>query len=67
MKIRTMRSFCNNNKEANKLKFIAIVSILAASVIGCFFTVGWLHVKIQALGLASGVILETGYMHVLPD
>ncbi|XP_010458812.1 PREDICTED: zinc transporter 7-like [Camelina sativa] len=69
-------SFCSNSKELTKLKIIAIFSILVASIIGVslpLFTQG-----VPALGpdrdifvivkaLASGVILATGYMHVLPD
>ncbi|EOA36102.1 hypothetical protein CARUB_v10011177mg [Capsella rubella] len=69
-------SLCHNNKESKKLKIIAIFSILVASIIGVslpLFTQG-----VPALGpdrdlfvivkaLASGVILATGYMHVLPD
>lgn len=69
-------SFCNDNKESKKLKFIAIASILAASMIGVSLPL--FTRNIPALGpdrdlfvlvkaLASGVILATGYMHVLPD
>ncbi|KAG7558683.1 Zinc/iron permease fungal/plant [Arabidopsis thaliana x Arabidopsis arenosa] len=67
---------CHNNKEAKKLKIIAIPSILVASMIGVSLPL--LTRSIPALGpdrdmfvlvkcLASGVILATGFMHVLPD
>ncbi|CAL9218126.1 unnamed protein product, partial [Arabidopsis halleri] len=69
-------SFCHNNKESKKLKFIAIASILVASIVGVSLPL--LTRGVPALGpdrdlfvvvkaLASGVILATGYMHVLPD
>nr|BAD94060.1 putative root iron transporter protein [Arabidopsis thaliana] len=67
---------CHNNKEAQKLKIIAIPSILVASMIGVSLPL--FSRSIPALGpdremsvivktLASGVILATGFMHVLPD
>ncbi|CAH2037901.1 unnamed protein product [Thlaspi arvense] len=69
-------SFCHNSKESKKLKIIAIASIFVASVIGVSLPL--VTRKVKALGpdrdffvvvkaLASGVILATGYMHVLPD
>ncbi|KAL9840053.1 putative zinc/iron permease [Arabidopsis thaliana] len=67
---------CHNNKEAKKLKMIAIPSILVASMIGV--SLQFLSRYIPALGpdrvifgiiktLTSGVILATAFMHVLPD
>ncbi|CAE6066045.1 unnamed protein product [Arabidopsis arenosa] len=68
---------CHNNKIAQKLKLIAIPSILVANMIGVSLPL--LSRSIPALGrpdrdmfvivktLASSVILTTGFMHVLPD
>ncbi|CAL9248749.1 unnamed protein product [Arabidopsis halleri] len=67
---------CHNNKIAKKLKLIAIPSILVANMIGVSLPL--LSRFIPVLGpdrdmfvivksLASGVILKTGFMHVLPD
>ncbi|CAA7039302.1 unnamed protein product [Microthlaspi erraticum] len=72
----TRASSCNNYKESKKLKIIAFFSILVASIIGVSLPL--ITRNIPALGpdrdpfvivkaLASGVILATGYMHVLPD
>ncbi|CAN8272639.1 unnamed protein product [Cochlearia groenlandica] len=68
---------CHNNKEAQKLKLIAIPTIFVSSAIGVclpLFTSG----KVRALrpdgdmfiiikALSAGVILATGFVHVLPD
>ncbi|XP_038691376.1 fe(2+) transport protein 1-like [Tripterygium wilfordii] len=67
---------CNNKAKALPLKIIAIVSILVTSVIGV--TAPLLSRSIPALSpdrnlflivkaFASGIILATGFMHVLPD
>nr|GMD09529.1 fe(2+) transport protein 1-like [Ipomoea batatas] len=67
---------CNNKARALKLKIIAIVSILMTSMIGvCLPLVTQsvpalspersLFVIVKAF--ASGIILATGFMHVLPD
>nr|CAD1819571.1 unnamed protein product [Ananas comosus var. bracteatus] len=48
---------CQDSAAALRLKVVAIASILAASVVGVCLP----------LAFASGVILATGYMHVLPD
>ncbi|XP_004301422.1 PREDICTED: fe(2+) transport protein 1-like [Fragaria vesca subsp. vesca] len=67
---------CHNKAEALKIKYIAIASILVMSMIGVCFPV--YSNKVKALqpdtnlfvivkAFASGVILATGYMHVLPD
>ncbi|KAI4370898.1 hypothetical protein MLD38_019194 [Melastoma candidum] len=67
---------CHDRKESLKLKFIAIASILAASMIGVSLPL--VMQAVPALGpdrdafvivkaFASGVILATGYMHVMPD
>ncbi|KAB5525301.1 hypothetical protein DKX38_023050 [Salix brachista] len=67
---------CNNKARALPLKIIAIVSILVSSIIGVsapLFTrsIPALHpdkslfVIIKAF--AAGIILATGFMHVLPD
>ncbi|XP_031379774.1 fe(2+) transport protein 1-like [Punica granatum] len=67
---------CRNGPEAMKLKVIAIVSILAASMLGVclpMFTRSVPALKpnsnpfVIVKAFASGVILATGYMHVLPD
>ncbi|PKI49660.1 hypothetical protein CRG98_029905 [Punica granatum] len=67
---------CRNGPEALKLKLIAIASILATSVLGVCLpvfsrSVPALHpdsnIFVVVKAFASGVILATGYMHVLPD
>lgn len=67
---------CRNGPEALKLKLIAIVSILVASMLGvclpmCSRSVPALkpdsNLFVVVKAFASGVILATGYMHVLPD
>ncbi|TMW89423.1 hypothetical protein EJD97_017201 [Solanum chilense] len=71
------RQGCTNNKnEALKLKLVAIVSILMTSMIGVCLplfshTIPALqrntNLFVLVKAFASGVILATGYMHVLPD
>ncbi|XP_030548844.1 fe(2+) transport protein 1-like [Rhodamnia argentea] len=67
---------CHNRAEALKLKLIAIAAILVTSMIGVGLPLfsrdvpvlkpdGKVFVIIKAF--ASGVILATGYMHVMPD
>lgn len=67
---------CNNKEKAQPLKVIAIFSILATSVIGvCLPLVtrsipalspeGDLFIIVKCF--AAGIILGTGFMHVLPD
>uniref|UniRef100_J3LRE8 Fe(2+) transport protein 2 n=1 Tax=Oryza brachyantha TaxID=4533 RepID=J3LRE8_ORYBR len=67
---------CHSVARALRLKLIAIPTILAASVVGVCLPLfsrsvpalrpdGNLFVVVKAF--ASGVILGTGYMHVLPD
>ncbi|XP_071724276.1 probable zinc transporter 10 [Rutidosis leptorrhynchoides] len=67
---------CNNKEKALSLKIIAIFTILASSIIGVcspLFTRSIpalnpekeLFVIVKAF--ASGIILATGFMHVLPD
>lgn len=67
---------CHNEAEALKLKIIAIFSILVTSMIGVCLPL--FSRAVPALrpdqnlftlvkAFASGVILATGYMHVLPD
>ncbi|XP_059445759.1 fe(2+) transport protein 1-like [Corylus avellana] len=67
---------CHDKAEALKLKIIAIFSILVTSMIGVCLPLFSrsipalqpdrdLFVLVKAF--ASGVILATGYMHVLPD
>ncbi|KAK4750299.1 hypothetical protein SAY87_027748 [Trapa incisa] len=69
-------SRCRNGPEAMRLKIIAIVSILVASMIGVYLpiftrSVPFLKPDSNTFAIvkafASGVILATGYMHVLPD
>lgn len=66
----------NNRTEALKYKIVAIVSILASSLIGV--CIPMLGKRIPSLkpetnpffiikAFAAGVILATGFMHVLPD
>lgn len=67
---------CNNKQKALPLKIIAIFSILITSMIGV--TLPLLTRSIPALSpdrslfvivkaFAAGIILGTGFMHVLPD
>ncbi|XP_050221447.1 fe(2+) transport protein 1-like [Mercurialis annua] len=67
---------CNDKSKALPLKIIAIVSILVTSMIGVSLPL--LTKSIPALSpdknlfiivkaFASGIILATGFMHVLPD
>ncbi|KAK7362494.1 hypothetical protein VNO77_04609 [Canavalia gladiata] len=67
---------CNNKEKALPLKIIAIFSILVTSVIGV--TLPLVTRSIPALSpennlfiivkcFAAGIILGTGFMHVLPD
>ncbi|KAI4311223.1 hypothetical protein MLD38_036133 [Melastoma candidum] len=67
---------CHDRKESLKLKFIAIASILITSMVGVCLPL--VTRAVPALGpdrdafvivkaFASGVILATGYMHVMPD
>ncbi|KAA3454165.1 zinc transporter 7-like [Gossypium australe] len=67
---------CHDKEEAMKLKIIAFVAILLASMIGVSLPL--FSRRMPSLGpdrdlftivkaFASGVILATGYMHVLPD
>ncbi|GAA0186928.1 secondary carrier transporter [Lithospermum erythrorhizon] len=67
---------CNNKEKALPLKLIAIASILVTSIIGVSLPLATrsipalspeksLFVIVKAF--ASGIILATGFMHVLPD
>ncbi|CAJ1939687.1 unnamed protein product [Sphenostylis stenocarpa] len=67
---------CNNRKKALPLKLIAIFTILVSSVIGV--TLPLVTRSVPALSpendlfiivkcFAAGIILGTGFMHVLPD
>ncbi|CAL9124348.1 unnamed protein product [Musa acuminata var. zebrina] len=67
---------CHNKAAALQLKIIAIAAILVASMLGVCLPL--FSRSVPALGpdrdlfvvvkaFASGVILATGYMHVLPD
>ncbi|GLT91699.1 hypothetical protein SLE2022_095750 [Rubroshorea leprosula] len=67
---------CHDKEKSLKLKIIAICLILAASAVGVCLPLlsrlvpalhpdGNLFLLVKAF--ASGVILATGYMHVLPD
>ncbi|CAH9111896.1 unnamed protein product [Cuscuta europaea] len=67
---------CTNKSKALGLKIIALLCILFASVIGVFLPLVTssfpaLHpagvVFTVVKSLASGIILATGFMHVLPD
>ncbi|XVE74434.1 hypothetical protein DITRI_Ditri12bG0017100 [Diplodiscus trichospermus] len=67
---------CHDKAESMKLKIIAIVTILLASMIGvCLPLFSRLMPALKpdrdlftvVKAFASGVILATGYMHVLPD
>ncbi|KAI3436914.1 uncharacterized protein J3R85_005955 [Psidium guajava] len=70
------RGGCHNRAEALKLKVVAITAILVTSMIGVGLPLfsrevpalrpdGRVFVIVKAF--ASGVILATGYMHVMPD
>ncbi|KAL2524474.1 Zinc transporter 7 [Abeliophyllum distichum] len=72
----TTSTGCHNKSQALNLKLIAIASILTTSVIGVCLPIFSravpalkpdtdLFVLVKAF--ASGVILATGYMHVMPD
>ncbi|BAT74842.1 hypothetical protein VIGAN_01261100 [Vigna angularis var. angularis] len=67
---------CNNKKKALPLKLIAVFAILVCSIIGV--TLPLVTRSIPALNpendlfvivkcFAAGIILGTGFMHVLPD
>ncbi|XP_073107394.1 fe(2+) transport protein 1-like [Elaeis guineensis] len=67
---------CENKPEATRLKLIAIASILVTSLIGVCLPLVSRSVSVfrpdsspfvLVKAFASGVILATGYMHVLPD
>ncbi|KAF3432026.1 hypothetical protein FNV43_RR26765 [Rhamnella rubrinervis] len=67
---------CNNRTQALRLKLIAIASILVASMVGVCLPIFSRSVPalqpdkdlfVLVKAFASGVILATGYMHVLPD
>jgi zinc transporter 1/2/3 len=67
---------CHDKAEALKLKIIAIFSILVTSMIGVSLPLFSRSVPalqpdrdlfVLVKAFASGVILATGYMHVLPD
>ncbi|KAG2536190.1 fe(2+) transport protein 1-like [Panicum virgatum] len=67
---------CHNVRKALRLKLIAIPTILVASVIGVCLPLFSRSVPalqpdcnlfVIVKAFASGVILATGYMHVLPD
>lgn len=67
---------CRNGPEALKLKIIAVASILVASMLGVCLPLFSRSVPalkpdsnifIIVKAFASGVILATGYIHVLPD
>ncbi|KAF5472889.1 hypothetical protein F2P56_009555 [Juglans regia] len=73
---KTQSSSCNNKAKALPLKIIAIVSILVTSMIGVCLPL--FSRSIPALqpdrnlflivkSFAAGIILATGFMHVLPD
>lgn len=70
------RGQCYNKPEALRLKLIAIAGILVASMIGVCLPLFSRSVPalrpdtnifVLVKAFASGVILATGYMHVLPD
>lgn len=67
---------CNNKAKALPLKIIAIVSILVTSMIGVSSplvtrSIPALHpdrnLFVIVKAFAAGIILATGFMHVLPD
>nr|ACU22900.1 unknown [Glycine max] len=70
------KNSCNNKEKALPLKIIAIFTILASSIIG--ITLPLVTRSVPALSpendlfiivkcFAAGIILGTGFMHVLPD
>ncbi|XP_020245611.1 fe(2+) transport protein 1-like isoform X2 [Asparagus officinalis] len=70
------RGQCFNKPEALRLKLIAIAGILVASMIGVCLPLfsrsvpalrPGANIFVLVKAFASGVILATGYMHVLPD
>lgn len=70
------RNSCNNKKRALPLKIIAIVSILVTSMIGVCLPLVTRSVPalqpdrnlfVVVKSFAAGIILATGFMHVLPD
>ncbi|KAG4127699.1 hypothetical protein ERO13_D10G230900v2 [Gossypium hirsutum] len=72
----TRTNGCHNYRESMKLKIIAIVAILLSSMIGVCLPL--FSGQVPSLkpdrdlftivkAFSSGVILATGYMHVLPD
>lgn len=72
----TVDGACHNVPKALRLKLIAIPTILVASVIGVCLPLFSRSVPalrpdrnlfVIVKAFASGVILATGYMHVLPD
>lgn len=72
----TTANECTNKDKALRLKIIAIFSILVASVIGVGSplvtrSIPTLHpdrnLFIILKSFAAGIILATGFMHVLPD
>ncbi|CAK9311629.1 unnamed protein product [Citrullus colocynthis] len=72
----TTTNSCTNKDQALRLKIIAIFSILIASVIGVGSplvtrSIPMLHpdrnMFIILKAFAAGIILATGFMHVLPD
>ncbi|OEL30009.1 Fe(2+) transport protein 2 [Dichanthelium oligosanthes] len=72
----TVDGTCHNVPKALRLKLIAIPTILVASVIGVCLPLFSRYVPalrpdrnlfVIVKAFASGVILATGYMHVLPD
>ncbi|XP_051133650.1 probable zinc transporter 10 [Andrographis paniculata] len=67
---------CTNKKRAQSLKIIAIVSILVTSMIGVCLPLVTRSVPalsperslfVIVKAFAAGIILATGFMHVLPD
>ncbi|KAK8526100.1 hypothetical protein V6N13_017165 [Hibiscus sabdariffa] len=67
---------CHDKRESMKLKAIAFVAILVSSMVGVCLPLFSRHVPSLSpdrdlftvvKAFASGVILATGYMHVLPD
>ncbi|XP_010673172.1 zinc transporter 7 [Beta vulgaris subsp. vulgaris] len=69
-------SQCHDKFKANKLNFIAILTILVSSMIGVSLPLFSKAVPalrpdkdlfILVRSFASGVILATGFMHVMPD
>ncbi|XP_059295040.1 fe(2+) transport protein 1-like [Lycium ferocissimum] len=67
---------CNNKSKALTLKIIAIVSILVTSMIGVSLPLVTRSIRalspdrslfVIVKAFAAGIILGTGFMHVLPD